>query len=351
MKLAQRPLFAPTFSNAALPLQATSDFSENSGSLSENDDLEKEGKSVLVLSWFYAQPKEIELVKRIYKKRGYSTVIVVESLVKDAATPRGWYKSFLRSVLHSAYSAPRDSQIILSGRYVKGSKTASDIAAPLNAALDRRFDVVHCMSGGFLNLYLLLSARVPLRCGTLVMDSTPILPQPRAFVRFARAYMNENGMGTVPAILPEPIHTAFYTARWSLGALYVRIKHKWAIRELKNQAPQIAERADRYRPARPPVPPSRSLSLARAVPRPRSLLFESLLLLVSRPRSLPSTVHGSIRPPIHTAAAVICDAAAATAGLAEAASYGHCRLPCRRLQCDRVSYAVWPISLCRFSMY
>jgi hypothetical protein len=59
----------------------------------------EEGKSALVLSWFYAQPKEIELVKRIYKKRGFSTVIVVESLVKEAATPRGWYKSFLRLVL------------------------------------------------------------------------------------------------------------------------------------------------------------------------------------------------------------------------------------------------------------
>ena len=131
-------------------------------------------------------------------------------------------------------------------RYVKGLPGASRPAAPLNAELDREFDVVHCMSGGFLNLYLLLSAHVPLRCRTLVMDSTPILPQPRAFVRFARAYMRENGLAAVPALLPEPLHTAFYTARWSLGALYVRIKHKWVVaRELAGQAPDVFGPADR----------------------------------------------------------------------------------------------------------
>ena len=58
--------------------------------------VEQGGKSALILSWFYAQPKEIELVKRIYKKKGFSEVIVIESLVKDSATPRGWYKSFLK---------------------------------------------------------------------------------------------------------------------------------------------------------------------------------------------------------------------------------------------------------------
>ena len=62
----------------------------------EGDTGNKGEKSVLVLSWFYAQPKELELVTRIYQKRGYSKVVIVESLVKDAATPRGWYKSFLR---------------------------------------------------------------------------------------------------------------------------------------------------------------------------------------------------------------------------------------------------------------
>ena len=83
------------FSTYRIPLFPSKASESTEAAAEEN---KNEGKSVLVLSWFYAQPKEIELVKRIYKKRGYSTVIVVESLVKDAATPRGWYKSFLRFV-------------------------------------------------------------------------------------------------------------------------------------------------------------------------------------------------------------------------------------------------------------
>ena len=52
------------------------------------------GKSVLVFSWFYAAPKELELVKRIYKKKGFSKVVVQESIVKEIATPRGWYRTY-----------------------------------------------------------------------------------------------------------------------------------------------------------------------------------------------------------------------------------------------------------------
>lgn len=55
------------------------------------------------------------------------------------------------------------------------------------------------MSGGFLNLGLVLSVRhlIPLRYRYLVMDSTPILPQPKSFVRFARAYMDDHGLSFV----------------------------------------------------------------------------------------------------------------------------------------------------------
>ncbi len=81
--------------NPSNPVHRSNFFSSRS-MVDSNEVAKDEGKSALVLSWFFAQPKEIELVKRIYKKRGFSTVIVVESLVKEAATPRGWYKSFLR---------------------------------------------------------------------------------------------------------------------------------------------------------------------------------------------------------------------------------------------------------------
>ena len=49
---------------------------------------------MLVFSWFYAAPKELELVKRIYKKKGFSKVVVQESIVKEIATPRGWYRTY-----------------------------------------------------------------------------------------------------------------------------------------------------------------------------------------------------------------------------------------------------------------
>jgi hypothetical protein len=55
-----------------------------------------QGKSVLIISWFYAEPKQIELVKRIYKKKGFSDVVVQESPVYEISTPRGWYKTFMR---------------------------------------------------------------------------------------------------------------------------------------------------------------------------------------------------------------------------------------------------------------
>jgi len=159
------------------------------------------GKSVLVISWFYAEPKQIELVKRIYKKKGFSTVEVQESPVYEISTPRGWYKTFIGLVKNMEEEKQR-------GR------------------LARKFDVVHCMSGGFLNLYLILAAKIPLEFEHLVMDSTPIMPKPAAFVRFARAYFNDNGLELVTKVLPESVHVGYQTFRWSVGASYVRIKHK-----------------------------------------------------------------------------------------------------------------------------
>lgn len=54
------------------------------------------GKSVLIIAWFYAEPKQIELVKRIYKKKGFDDIVVQESPVKQISTPRGWYNTYVR---------------------------------------------------------------------------------------------------------------------------------------------------------------------------------------------------------------------------------------------------------------
>mmetsp|Transcript_29794 Transcript_29794/g.46744 ORF Transcript_29794/g.46744 Transcript_29794/m.46744 type:complete len:202 (-) Transcript_29794:158-763(-) len=82
------------------------------------------------------------------------------------------------------------------------------------------------MSGGFLNLALILYSKTPLEFPHLVLDSTPILPKPKAFVRFMRAYVKDRGMDWINKVVPEPVQTGFYVARWSSGAAYMRAKHK-----------------------------------------------------------------------------------------------------------------------------
>jgi len=177
------------------------------------------GKKALIFTWFYAQPKEIELVKRIYKRKGFDEVVVQESIVKEIATPRGWYKTYIK--------------------FAKGDGPSEE----LRQLLGREYDVVHCMSGGFLNLGLVLSVRhlIPLRFKYVVMDSTPILPQPKSFVRFARAYMQEHGLSFVNKVVPEPVHTGYQSLRWQVGAIWVRGKHKFQAKFSKNQTRKLGE--------------------------------------------------------------------------------------------------------------
>lgn len=125
-----------------------------------------------------------------------------ESVVKEIATPRGWYRTY--------------------DRFVSGD----GVSVELQASLGQSFDVVHCMSGGFLNLALVLSSKIPAKFKVLVLDSTPIMPQPKAFVRFARAYMSDHGLDFITKLLPERFHTWIYTSRWGIGGAYVRAKHK-----------------------------------------------------------------------------------------------------------------------------
>jgi hypothetical protein len=109
----------------------------------------------------------LQLVERVYKRYGYTDIHIHESPVKLLSKPRGWYRTFVSSV--------------------------TNVDDEQHEQLARHYDVVHCMSGGFLNLYLLLAAGVPLLFDHLVLDSTPIMPKPSSFVRFTRAYLADNG--------------------------------------------------------------------------------------------------------------------------------------------------------------
>ena len=92
--------------------------------------------------------------------------------------------------------------------------------------------MVHCMSGGFLNYYLTRGAGVPLACDTLLLDSTPILPKPRAFTTFARQFMRDAlPFGKVVDLFPQPLHLFLIRTRWSVTAFRLRVQH-WFLRRL-----------------------------------------------------------------------------------------------------------------------
>ena len=172
-----------------------------------------DGKSALVLGWFGAQDKELEFVKKIYKKKGFSDVVVHASPIASCSKPRGWYRSVAS----------------LSKATAGGGGADADADAVVRAAeISRPFDVVHVMSGGFLNLYLTLMAGVPLKFDTLVLDSTPILPKPASFTRFARAYMasmKDSPVALIPKLVPAWLHLAYVSSRWTVSSAYVGLKH------------------------------------------------------------------------------------------------------------------------------
>eukprot|EP00611_Tribonema_gayanum_P031662 TRINITY_DN9208_c0_g1_i1.p2 TRINITY_DN9208_c0_g1~~TRINITY_DN9208_c0_g1_i1.p2 ORF type:complete len:246 (-),score=78.94 TRINITY_DN9208_c0_g1_i1:894-1631(-) len=118
------------------------------------EDAAQRTKSVLVLSWFFANPRELKLVERVYRRFGYADVQIYESPVAALSKPRGWYRTFIGSL--------REDK----GGSGGGGSGGGDGGG--SAALARSFDLVHCMSGGFLQLYLLLAAGVALDFKTLV---------------------------------------------------------------------------------------------------------------------------------------------------------------------------------------
>ena len=159
-------------------------------------------KTAAVFGFFGASDRELALIEKRYAKNGYECV-VVPSPVKEVARPSGWYKNFRRNA-----------------RLGKDHELA------------RHFDVVHCMSGGFLNYYLTRGAGVPLACDTLLLDSTPILPKPRAFTTFARQFMRDAlPFGKVVDLFPQPLHLFLIRTRWSVTAFRLRVQH-WVLRRL-----------------------------------------------------------------------------------------------------------------------
>ena len=167
-------------------------------------------KSALVFGFFAAKEKELAFIRKQYLRRGFDDVVVEPSLIASLARPSGWYRVFKENARRGA-----------------------------DHHLARHFDVVHCMSGGFLHLYLTRGAGVPLECDTLLLDSTPILPKPAAFVTFARQFIRDAApAGGLVALFPRALHLAVVRARWSLTAVRLRLQHRLGRALAQSTAPQ-----------------------------------------------------------------------------------------------------------------
>ncbi|CAE8709324.1 unnamed protein product [Polarella glacialis] len=145
--------------------------------------------SVVVFGWFGATQRELEMVQRVYRKNGYDIVTVVQSSIAQMTSPRGWCGT------------------------VKAHVKMGD-----DHPLARHVDVVHCLSGGFLNYYLLKASHVPLSCRLLLLDSTPILPKPQAFTTFTRQFLTDAGRGRAVSMFPRQLHEGLVHVRWVLSA-------------------------------------------------------------------------------------------------------------------------------------
>ena len=161
-------------------------------------------RSVLVLGWFFASKRELDYVRRAYARNGYTHIEIVPSAVSVISKPRGWYRTIRRQL----------------------QPTRASTEPKPNAHLGRHYDVVHCLSGGFLAMYVLRRSGVPVTFSSLLLDSTPILPKPAAFTRFTRAYLNSVGLTLPLKLLPSALHLRLVQLRWNLGLMYVQLRHR-----------------------------------------------------------------------------------------------------------------------------
>jgi len=151
-----------------------------------------------VFGFFAASERELNFIEKQYRRNGFDDVKVVPSSVRRLARPSGWYRVFRENA-----------------------------ALGSDHELGRHYDVIHCMSGGFLHLYLTRGAGVPLTCDTLLLDSTPILPTPRAFTQFSRQFARDLApkFSRVVDAVPWHAHLGFTHFRWAFAALRLRMKH------------------------------------------------------------------------------------------------------------------------------
>ena len=209
------------------PLSSLTMKSDFADATSPNDFAASTQRSALVLGWFFASDRELEHVRKMYLRNGYTDVVIQPTNFGVISKPRGWYRSMRkRWIPHHVETSIREQQ-------------------PLpNAELARHFDVVHCLSGGFLALYVLLGSGVGLRFSTLLFDSTPILPQPAAFTRFARAYMRQAGLGPLLRVFPAAFHQWLVQMRWAISLVYIKLRHR-ALRLLGHQqSPELSTWVD-----------------------------------------------------------------------------------------------------------
>lgn len=176
--------------------------------VAEECPIEGEQRSALILGWFFASERELAHVQRLYRRNGFTDVVVEPSHVGIITKPRGWYRAMRRRL------NPR----------VQEAHKAGVRTLP-REELGRHFDVVHCLSGGFLALYVLLRSGVGLKFNRILFDSTPILPKPAAFTRFARAYLASVGLGALLWLLPAALHKWMVQARWACSLAYIKAKH------------------------------------------------------------------------------------------------------------------------------
>jgi len=173
----------------------------------------KVGRSALVLGWFFASERELELVRRLYKRNGFDDVVVEASHVATMSKPRGWYRQMRRNVRAQQQGGA-------------------------SHALARHFDVIHVLSGGYLHLYTLVGSGVGLSYDKLLLDSTPILPDPVSVTRFTRSWLHEAGHALPLRLVSQGAHLGFVRARWGAGLRYVRLRERLS-RAVGREKPEL----------------------------------------------------------------------------------------------------------------
>ena len=206
--------------------------------------MNSEPRSALILGWFLPPSVSCSTWSASTKRMASMRLSSSPRALASCPKPRGWYRSMRKRLAQPLRRATGYAQatasavsgggaVVASGgggsssssggeaRAKKRKKGPSFVQSP--SELERHFDVVHCLSGGFLALYVLLRSGVGLRFNTLLCDSTPILPKPAAFTRFARAYMESVGLTVPLRLFPQRLHQKLIELRWGISIFYINL--------------------------------------------------------------------------------------------------------------------------------